>query len=67
MVDMDKEHIKFRLNNEEANFDVCRSMKKNGEVLLVSSITYSIESGLEVQIEEGLGVEELAVVIRTLR
>ncbi|MCQ8077603.1 hypothetical protein NP267_23975, partial [Salmonella enterica] len=55
--------MKFRLNNEEATFNICRSMKQNGELQTVSAITYRLESGSEVQIEERLGVEALAAVI----
>lgn len=55
--------MKFRLNNKEATFDVCSSMKQKSEIQSVSAITHRSESGLEVQIEETLGVMELAVVI----
>uniref|UniRef100_M1D846 Integrase core domain containing protein n=1 Tax=Solanum tuberosum TaxID=4113 RepID=M1D846_SOLTU len=39
-----------------------RSMKQSGELQSVSAITYRVESGSEVQIEERLGVEALAAV-----
>ena len=55
--------MKFKLNNEEATFNNCRSMKQNGELQTVSAITYRLESGSEVQIEEQLGVEALAAVM----
>ena len=55
--------MKFSLNNEEATFNICRSMKQNGELQTVSAITYRVESGSEVQIEERLGVEALAAVM----
>ena len=51
LVDMDKEQMKFRLNNEEAIFNICRSMKKSGEIRMVSAISYRVESTSEVQIE----------------
>ncbi len=38
-------------------------MKQSGELQTVSAITYRVESGTEVQIEERLGVEALAAVI----
>ena len=55
--------MKFRLNNEETTFNICRSMKQSGELQTVSAITYRVESGTEVQIEERLGVEALAAVM----
>uniref|UniRef100_M1DW60 Integrase n=1 Tax=Solanum tuberosum TaxID=4113 RepID=M1DW60_SOLTU len=63
LVDMEKGKMKFRLNNEEATFNICRSMKQSGELQMVSAITYRVESGIEVQIEERLGVEALAAVM----
>ena len=38
-------------------------MKHNGELQTVSAISYRVESVSEVQIEEVIGVEALAVVI----
>ena len=32
--------MKFRLNNEEATFNICRSMKKSGEIQLVYAISH---------------------------
>jgi len=63
LVDMEKVKMKFRLNNEEATFNICRSMKQCGELQMVSSISYKVGSVYEVQIEEQLSVEALAVVI----
>ena len=63
LVDMEKGQMKFRLNNEEATFNICRSMKQSGELQTVSAITYRVETGSEVQIEERLGVEALAAVM----
>ena len=55
--------MKFRLNNEEATFNICGSMKQSGEPQMLSSISYRVKSMYEVQIEERLGVEALAAVI----
>uniref|UniRef100_M1DEF2 Integrase core domain containing protein n=1 Tax=Solanum tuberosum TaxID=4113 RepID=M1DEF2_SOLTU len=55
--------MKFRQNNEEATFNISRSMKQSGELQTVSAITYRVDSGAEVQIEELLGVEALAAVM----
>ena len=33
--------MKFRLNNEEVTFNICRSMKQSGEIQSVSSISYN--------------------------
>ena len=32
LVDMENGHMKFRLNNEEATFNICRSMRQSSEV-----------------------------------
>ena len=32
LVYMEKGNIKFRLNNEEATFNICRSMRQSGEL-----------------------------------
>ena len=32
LVDMEKGQMKFRLNNEEATFNVCRTMTQSGEI-----------------------------------
>ena len=58
--------MKFRLNNEEEKFNICRSMKQSGELQTVSVISYRVESMSEVQIEEPLSVEALAAVIMNL-
>ena len=63
LVDMEKGKIKFRLNNEEATFNICRSMRQNGEIQSVYAISYKVESSSEVQIEMCLGVEALEAVI----
>ncbi|KAK4733883.1 hypothetical protein R3W88_008144 [Solanum pinnatisectum] len=63
LVDMEKGQMKFKLNNEEATFNIYRSIKQRSEVQLISAITYRVESASEVQIEERLGVEALAAVI----
>ena len=39
LVDMEKGQMKFRLNNEELNFNICRSMRQSGELQSVSSIS----------------------------
>ncbi|KAK4713402.1 hypothetical protein R3W88_019309 [Solanum pinnatisectum] len=63
LVDMEKGQMKFRLKNKEATFNSCRSMKQSSELQSVSAITYRVEIGFEVQIEERLGVEALAAVM----
>ncbi|KAG5615068.1 hypothetical protein H5410_014892 [Solanum commersonii] len=40
-----------------------RSTKQSGELQTVSAITYRVESGSEVQIEERLGIEALAAIM----
>ena len=51
------------MNNEEATFNICRSMRQSGELLSISAISYRVEISSEVQIEERIRVEELAIVI----
>ena len=40
LVDMEKGQMKFRLNNEEATFKVCRTMRQSGELQSVSAISH---------------------------
>ena len=32
LIDMEKGQMKFRLNNEEVTFNICRSMRQSGEI-----------------------------------
>ena len=56
LVDMEKGQMKFRLNNEEITFNICRSMRKSGELQSASAISYNMGETSETQIEECLGV-----------
>ena len=38
LLDMEKGHMKFRLNNEEVTFNICRNMRQSGELQSVSAI-----------------------------
>ena len=40
LVDMEKGQMKFRLNNEEATFNICRTMRQSGELQPVSAISH---------------------------
>ena len=40
LADMEKGQMKFRLNNEEVTFNICRSMRQSGELQSVSAISY---------------------------
>ena len=40
IVYMEKGHMKFRLNNEEATFNVCKTMRQSGELQSVSTISH---------------------------
>ena len=40
LVDMEKGQMKFWLNNEEATFNICRTMRQSGELQLVSAISH---------------------------
>ena len=41
LVDMEKGQIKFLLNNEEATFNVGRTMRQSGELQSVSAISHN--------------------------
>lgn len=47
------------LNNEEATFNICRSMKNIGETQMLATMYYIVESVYEIQIVRCLGVEAL--------
>ena len=57
LVDMEKGQKKFRLNNKEVTFNICRSMRQSGELQSVSAISYKVGKSSETQIEERLGVK----------
>ena len=40
LVDMEKGLMTFRFNNEEATFNICRTMRQSGELQSVSAITH---------------------------
>ena len=40
LVDIEKGQMKFWLNNEEATFNICRSMRQSGELQSVSAISH---------------------------
>ena len=40
LIDMEKGQMKFRLNNEEATFNVYRTMRQSGELQSVSAISH---------------------------
>ena len=63
LIDMEKRKMKFRLNNEEVTFNICRSMRQSGELQSISAISYKVGESSETQIEERLGVEALVTVI----
>ncbi|KAK4724068.1 hypothetical protein R3W88_026847 [Solanum pinnatisectum] len=63
LVDMEKGQMKFRLNNEEVTFNICKSMKQSNELKSASMVNHMVESGSEVPIEEMLGVDSIAVVM----
>ena len=42
LVSMEKEQMKFRLNNEEVTYNICRSMKQSGDIQIVFAITYTV-------------------------
>ena len=63
LVDMEKGQMKFRLNNEERTSNICWSLRQSGELHSLIVISYRVEESSELQIEESMGVEELAAII----
>ncbi|XP_069143358.1 uncharacterized protein [Solanum lycopersicum] len=63
LIKIEKGQMKLRLNNEEATFKICRSMRQSGELKTIFAISYRVESTYKVQIKERLGVEALAAVL----
>ena len=41
LVDMEKGQMTFRLNNEEATFNISRTMRQSGELQSVSAISHN--------------------------
>lgn len=50
--------MKFRLNNEEITFNICRSMKHKSDIKSVLVIIHKVEQESEVSVEERLGVDK---------
>jgi len=63
VVDMERGKMKFRYNNEEVNFNICRSMNHESDLKYVSVVNHKVEQESEVSIEERLGVDALAAVM----
>ena len=53
----------FSLNNDEETFNIFMTIKHNGELHTLSTISLKVESVSEVQIEDKLDDKALAVVI----
>ena len=47
LVDMENWQMKFWLNNEEATFKFCRTMRQSGELQSVSAISYKVGKSSE--------------------
>ncbi|XP_049374802.1 uncharacterized protein LOC125839862 [Solanum verrucosum] len=63
LVDMERGQMNFRLNNEEVNFNICRSMKQESDLKSVLVVNHIVERVSEVSIEERLGGDALAAVM----
>ncbi|KAK4706676.1 hypothetical protein R3W88_033776 [Solanum pinnatisectum] len=63
LVDVESGELKFRLNNEEVKFKICRSMKQPQDMNVVSAIDTFDEGEMGATIEERLAVKTLAVVL----
>ncbi|KAK4727138.1 hypothetical protein R3W88_032055 [Solanum pinnatisectum] len=63
LVNMERGQMKFRLNNEEITFNICRSMKQERDLKSVSMVNHIVEQDSVVSIEERLGVDALTMVM----
>ncbi|XP_049382750.1 uncharacterized protein LOC125847086 [Solanum stenotomum] len=63
LVDVEIRELKFRLNKEEVNFKICRSMKQPHDMNMVSPIEAFDEEEMGATIEERLAVETLVAVL----
>lgn len=54
LVNMKKEQMKFKLNNEQLTFNICQLMEHKSDLKVVSVVKLTIEEQLEVPIEEML-------------
>ena len=57
--------MKFRLNNEEVTFNICKSIRQSS-VQSVSATSYAVEDSSELPIAERLDLEALAAVIMNI-
>ncbi|KAH0737555.1 hypothetical protein KY290_036260 [Solanum tuberosum] len=58
--------MKLRLNNEEITFNICRSMKQENDLKVISMVNHIMQQDSEVSIEERLVVDALATVMMNL-
>uniref|UniRef100_M1DH28 Integrase core domain containing protein n=1 Tax=Solanum tuberosum TaxID=4113 RepID=M1DH28_SOLTU len=63
LVDVERGELKFRLNKEEVNFNICRSMKQPQDMNVLSAMEVFDEEEIGPTIEDKLAVETLAVVL----
>ncbi|XP_049392923.1 uncharacterized protein LOC125857353 [Solanum stenotomum] len=63
LVDVERGELKFRINKEEVNFNICRSMKQPQDMNVVSAMEVFDEEKIRPTIEDRLAVETLAVML----
>ena len=59
LVDMEKGQMTFRLNNEEATFNICRIMRQSGDIQSVSSISHKENTMKENEVIEVYHLDEV--------
>ena len=59
LVDMEKGQMTFWLNNEEATFNICRTMRQSGELQSVSAICH--KEKMKKENEQTSAIQELIV------
>lgn len=65
-MDMERNKLKFRLNDDEVNFDVCKSVYQPRDMNVIFIIDVVDEVDLVVPFEERFVVETLAVLLMNL-
>jgi len=63
LVDVERGELKFRLNKEEVKFNICKSIKQQHDMNVVSAIDVFEEEEMGATIEERLAVETLAAAL----
>ncbi|XP_055826378.1 uncharacterized protein LOC129894752 [Solanum dulcamara] len=67
LMDVESGELTFRINDEEVKFNVCTSIKKPKDMIVISVFVVEIESVVDVPIKERLAVEPLVAIIMNFK